>query len=164
LRDGNYDSVPVTEIVPGDAVALERGPAFCDMVILTGEGIVVDESALTGEATPVSKKPTTESISLEIYNENRHHAYTISAGTDIVEVHEGGVALVLATGSFTAKGELLAEVLSYRQHKSVFDEEIAVVLALLMTEAVVLIPIVFFLLGGQWEFAWFYGTWHSMLP
>jgi predicted P-type ATPase len=152
-----YKVISAAEIVPGDTVALRRGTAHCDMVILHGEGIVVDESALTGEPTPVPKKSASESIATELYNEKRHSSYTISAGTEILEADEGSLALVLATGSFTAKGELLAEVLSFEKHKSVFDEEVAIILALLMTEAAVLIPILFYLLGGQWVFAWFYG-------
>jgi magnesium-transporting ATPase (P-type) len=58
----------------------------------------VDESALTGESTPVLKKL------VHILNENPRH--TTSVGTAILEVEDNTVVLALAltAGSFTTKG------------------------------------------------------------
>jgi magnesium-transporting ATPase (P-type) len=159
LRGRGYETVSASEIVPGDVILLERGPMYCDMIVLQGDRIVTDESGLTGEATPVSKRSIRRASRREAYNPLQHRWCTISAGTEILEVGEGATALVLATGSFTAKGELLTDVLSYGRHKSVFDGEVYVVLALLMVECAVLIPVVFSLLGGEWVYAWFYGKW-----
>jgi magnesium-transporting ATPase (P-type) len=159
LRGRGYETISASEIVSGDVIVLQTGPIYCDMIVLEGDRIVTDESGLTGEATPVSKRSIRRSSGREAYNRLRHRSSTISAGTELLEVGEGALALVLATGSFTAKGELLTDVLSYGKHTSVFDGEVYVVLALLMVESAVLIPIVFSLLGGEWVYAWFYGKW-----
>ena len=58
VRDGQPQTVPVSEVVPGDLVMLETGQFFPgDGVILEADRLQVDESALTGEAFPVRKRP-----------------------------------------------------------------------------------------------------------
>jgi P-type E1-E2 ATPase len=42
-------------VVPGDIVVIKPGTVYCDLVIVQAHQVVVDESALTGEATPVTK-------------------------------------------------------------------------------------------------------------
>ena len=57
LRDGHAVPVPTRELLPGDVVRVSAGEAFpCDGSILLGESDA-DESALTGEARPVTKGP-----------------------------------------------------------------------------------------------------------
>ncbi len=52
--------VPVEEVAPGDRVLVRPGDTFpVDGVVLTGES-AADESSLTGEAHPVSKRPGDE--------------------------------------------------------------------------------------------------------
>jgi magnesium-transporting ATPase (P-type) len=164
-RDHTFVSVSVKDIVPGDIVKLAPGVVYCDMVVLQSDQVVVDESALTGEATPIVKKSIDPAMKNVTYVPNLHKANTISAGTEILQVKEDGmdVALVIKTGSFTAKGELLTEVLSYQRHKFLFDDEVKVVLAILLLEALVLLSLVFYFLQGQWVYAWFYGTFRYCL-
>lgn len=148
-------------IVPGDVVVLEPGIVSCDMVVLKTERLVVDESALTGEANPIVKKELDPTMSKEKYDANRHKSSVLSAGTEILEVggDEGkDLGLVLATGSFTTKGKLVTDVLSYQRHKFKFDDEVKVVLCLLIVEAAFLVGMVFrFINENQWAYAWFYG-------
>ena len=68
------------------------------------------------------------------------------------------LGLVLKTGSFTTKGELLSDVLSYERHKFKFDDEVKIVLFILLLEAIVLFALVFYFLQDQWVYAWFYGA------
>jgi P-type E1-E2 ATPase len=56
LRDGTYYKVFVKEVVPIAVVSLQEGIVYCDMVILQGSLVLLDESALTGESTPVFLK------------------------------------------------------------------------------------------------------------
>lgn len=89
-------------------------------------------SALTGEVHPVAKLALDPSNQESFYSQNAFKSSTISAGTTVLECAEGeGMDGVLAicteTGSFTAKGELLSDVLSYERHQFKFDTEVKLV-------------------------------------
>ena len=57
MRDDRLQTLPATELVPGDLVEVGAGDAFpADAIVLSGEALQVDESALTGEAYPVRKR------------------------------------------------------------------------------------------------------------
>jgi magnesium-transporting ATPase (P-type) len=146
-------------VVPGDVVVIKPGTINCDIAIVKGNRIKVDESALTGESAPVAKEPLTYKVKSDIYCTVRHKANTIFAGTTVIEVddRERVLGLVLSIGSFTTKGELLCEVLSYERHKMEADHEISTVIAILCIQAIVLLVLVFIFLNEQWIFAWFYG-------
>lgn len=47
LRDGQMITLSQTELVPGDVVAINSGLVYTDLVIISSEHILVDESALT---------------------------------------------------------------------------------------------------------------------
>jgi magnesium-transporting ATPase (P-type) len=159
LRDGSFLQLAVEHVVPGDIISLRPGPVHCDMVIVNADRILLDESALTGEATPVFKSPIDVNMKKVAYCPLVHKANTISAGTVILEVADDGsdLALVLATGSFTTKGKVLTDILSYERHKFQFDDEVKVVLAILLCQAIVFISLIFHFLRDQWVYAWFYG-------
>lgn len=56
-RDGVVVRVPIDEIVPGDVVLLEVGATVPgDGRVLLASGLLVDESALTGESFPAEKR------------------------------------------------------------------------------------------------------------
>ena len=58
MRDGAVTVIPAVELVPGDLVLLASGESFpADGLIVRGEALQVDESALTGEAFPAHKTP-----------------------------------------------------------------------------------------------------------
>jgi H+-transporting ATPase len=57
LRDGSWQTVPAKELVPGDIVRIRLGNVVpADVKLLEGDYIDIDQSALTGESLPVSKK------------------------------------------------------------------------------------------------------------
>ncbi len=57
LRDGSWQVLASSELVPGDYVHLRVGDfAPADLVIAEGQ-VLVDQSALTGESVPVEREP-----------------------------------------------------------------------------------------------------------
>ncbi len=56
-RDGRFVHIPVSELVPGDVVKLKIGDIVpADVQLLEGDYLLIDQSALTGESLPVSRK------------------------------------------------------------------------------------------------------------
>ncbi len=57
LRDGRFTVLPSRELVPGDIVRLRIGNIIpADVQLIEGDYLLIDQSALTGESLPVSKK------------------------------------------------------------------------------------------------------------
>ena len=57
-RDGQWSEVDAKEIVPDDIVKIKIGDIVpADVKLLEGDYLSVDQSALTGESLPVTKKP-----------------------------------------------------------------------------------------------------------
>ncbi len=57
LRDGKWRTIPARELVPGDIVRIRMGDiAPADIKLMDGDYVNVDESVLTGESVPVTKK------------------------------------------------------------------------------------------------------------
>ena len=58
IRNGLEDIIDSRDLVPGDLVRVQSGdPLPADGIFTAGAEVQVDESALTGEAYPVSKRP-----------------------------------------------------------------------------------------------------------
>ena len=56
-RGGAFASLPVRELVPGDIVKLRLGEIVpADIQLIEGDFLLVDQSSLTGESLPVSRK------------------------------------------------------------------------------------------------------------
>lgn len=88
-RDGQVQSVPAREVVPGDIVLLEAGERVpADLDLDASAGLRMDESALTGESVPVDKGPQDP----------------VFMGTSVVAGHAEGT--VIATGSGTEFGQV----------------------------------------------------------
>jgi Ca2+-transporting ATPase len=107
-RNGKVQEAPADELVPGDIVLLEAGDMItADLRILEASRLQVDESALTGESLPVSKR--TEPVEIDTPLDARHNM--LFKGTAITAGSAEGV--VTATGLATELGEissLVAEI------------------------------------------------------
>ena len=106
LRDGREKVVPARELTVGDIVILNDGdqvPADCR--ILQSTNLLIDESALTGESTPVEKN--SEVIKAEKI-QIADMSNMVFKGTFIVRGHARVV--VVATGLKTEVGKISKEL------------------------------------------------------
>ena len=56
IRDGERQSIPATEVVPGDIILIEEGDTIpADARLIQSTALQTAEAALTGESLPVSK-------------------------------------------------------------------------------------------------------------
>lgn len=139
LREGKIVLVQQDALVPGDIVNITPGIIHADMILLTGE-VVLDESALTGEATPQAKTPIDHTCH-EQYDAKLHKKHTLNAGTSVQECHNA-LAIVKHTGSYTQKGELSREVIAFRGHKLQYELDLPVAIALLALYSFVILMVV----------------------
>ncbi len=102
VRDGLTQTIAAEEIVPGDLVRVAAGETFpADGLVLAGDELQADESALTGEAFPVRKRPLPPAQTGPRID-TRHWAF---AGTRLLT---GSASLrVAATGAESLYGEIL---------------------------------------------------------
>jgi H+-transporting ATPase len=128
-RDGKWINPPARELVPGDAIRLRLGDIVpADARLLDGDEIEVDQSALTGESLPATRKS----------------GEAVFSGS-IVRQGEIG-ALVYATGTKTYFGrtaELVqdAHTVSHFQKAVLRIGNYLIVLALVMVTAIIAVAI-----------------------
>lgn len=108
LRGNMPLSIDSTKLVPGDIITLSEGEKIpADIRLLRTANLRVDESQLTGESVPISKKPDVLDGSREIYEQ----ANMLFQGSFVVS--GTGTGVVAKIGNETEFGNLAA--LSKRQ-------------------------------------------------
>lgn len=83
LRDGKWEQVDARTLVPGDIVRLYLGdvvPADCKLI--RGGYINIDQSALTGESLPVTKKSGEDAYSGSVVKEGEMVAVVTATGVN----------------------------------------------------------------------------------
>lgn len=135
IRNGKESKIPTIEIVPGDLITIHAGEYFAaDGLIVSAQDVQVDESSLTGESFPVSKKvlsklPKEESTPLVDY---------VNWGFVGTRVLTGSALLrVVFTGKETLYGEILESVLRTHQDKTPLQKAIAKLVLILIVVAIV---------------------------
>ena len=101
VRDGARRTVAVPDLVPGDIVALEAGDRVpADLRLLKVRGLLVDESALTGESQAVDKQeaPVPSSSGVADQRSMAFSGTLVAAGQ--------GVGVVALTGPQTQIGRI----------------------------------------------------------
>jgi phosphoserine phosphatase len=158
LRDGTWTNLPEYDIVPGDLVMVRPGRVTSDLILVQSEGILVDEAALTGESTPMAKTAVDPANRTKTWDPVLHKKHIIAAGTTVLESEwDNNWAVVVATGSYTSKGELLRDVFAYERHQFKFDVEVGLVIVILVIEAIIGMAIVTAILKEDPVYGWFYG-------
>ncbi len=82
LRDGKWVAPKVSELVPGDVIRLRLGDIVpADARLLAGDPVQVDQSALTGESLPATRKPGEAVFSGSIIRRGEADAMVYATGT-----------------------------------------------------------------------------------
>ena len=105
-RDGMEVVLPAQAVVPGDLLVLRAGREVpADARLIEADALAVDESALTGESVPASKRAGATSTSNGALGDRINMVY---AGTMVSE--GSATAVVTATGRQTELGKVRALV------------------------------------------------------
>jgi Ca2+-transporting ATPase len=122
IREGQQTRIPGRDVVRGDLVVVREGDRIpADAVLRECVGISVDESLLTGESVPVSKRAETGNVaSCPPGGENLPFVYS---GTLTVRGH--GVAEVIATGPRTQIGIIGRRLTSVTEEKTPLQQQTA---------------------------------------
>jgi magnesium-transporting ATPase (P-type) len=108
IRDGEEFETDAEELVPGDIVLIESGMKVpADVRLLTSNALEVDESLLTGESLPVTKRPELILDADASLGDRLNMAF---AGTLVTRGRATGV--VVATGFQTQLGHIATSVVA----------------------------------------------------
>jgi len=118
LRDGQPQSIPAEEVVPGDVVLLSAGSLVpADGLVLEADDFFVNQAVLTGETFPVEKRPGPVGATASLAGRTN----CVFMGTN---VRSGSArVLVVQTGASTAFGQI-AERLTLRPPETEFERGI----------------------------------------
>ena len=104
LRDGTKQDIGISELVPGDVIALSAGDiAPADARIISVKDFFVDQSALTGESFPVEKTAAPLSDT-DVSDSTRWNNY-LFMGTSVT--NGTATAVITRTGDATQYGEIV---------------------------------------------------------
>ncbi|KXB08063.1 ATPase [candidate division MSBL1 archaeon SCGC-AAA385D11] len=118
-RRGEIEKITAEKIIPGDIVALESGDIVpADLRIIEASKLQADESALTGESMPVSKK--TEPLEAEVpLAERKNMLYKgtyVTRGT--------AEAVVVSTGMDTELGKISESIEEAEEEKTPLEKRL----------------------------------------
>jgi Ca2+-transporting ATPase len=133
LRDGVAKDIPSAELVPGDLVIVNESDSFpADGVLVAGVNLQADESALTGEAMPVRKRPLKGAAGES--ETSLDNEYWGAAGTRLLT---GETRLrVVFTGGETLYGEIVRFAREGGHERTPLQSAISVLVAGLVAIAV----------------------------
>ena len=82
-RDGNWTTSAARELVPGDVIRVRLGDIVpADARLLEGDSVEVDQSALTGESLPATRKPGEAVFSGSIIRQGEINALVYATGAN----------------------------------------------------------------------------------
>jgi P-type Ca2+ transporter type 2C len=143
IRDGQPVLVPAGDLVPGDLAVITAGQPFpADGLVIGGSEMQADESALTGEAYPVSKKPLRNLPAgpAEPTVDGVHWGF---AGTRLLT---GKARLrVVFTGSETLYGEIVRSARGGSHARTPLQKAVASLVSVLLVAATALCLILAFI-------------------
>jgi P-type Ca2+ transporter type 2C len=156
VRAGLERLVAAEELVPGDLIVLREGERVpADARLVTGAGLAVDESPLTGESIPVEK--SAEPVAAETPLAER--SPIVFSGTAITRGR--GRALVGATGPETEMGQIASLTASAKPPQTPLQRRInglARIMAAVGVGITVLLGAAMLLRGASWHESFLVGV------
>lgn len=153
VRNGQQKRIPGREVVRDDIIMLVEGDRVpADAILLSSQGLSIDESLLTGESVPVRKlaavDPPLASATLRPGGDDQPYIFSGS-----LVVYGKGQARVLATAEKTAMGGIGKALFSQEEETSRVQGETAhavKVIAMASTLFVVLLAVWYGATRGDW--------------
>jgi len=119
-RDGNIESLPARELVPGDIVLLEAGDKVpADARLLESSNLKANESALTGESMPADKQVSTIAEYVSVADQEN----MVYMGTIITTGR--AAAVVTKTGMLTEMGKIATGLQEIKPEDTPLQKNIA---------------------------------------
>lgn len=120
LRNGVLTEIPASQLVPGDILIVKEGDKVpADARIIESVDLLVDESPLTGESTPVEKDSDTVLPPETPVSDRRNMVFR---GTYVVGGK--GKAVVVSTGSSTEIGRIAKAIAEAKEEKTLLEQEL----------------------------------------
>ena len=111
LRNGNWNTIPSGDLVPGDMIQIPENSLIpCDTILLKGS-CIVNEAVLTGESIPVPKNPLLSNN--QLFSAHNSQQNLLFSGSFCIKTnaHEKCIGLVLQVGFHTYKGQIAKELI-----------------------------------------------------
>ncbi len=136
VRDDVIVEIPAIDIVPGDLVIVAEGTPFpADGLIVGGDGLQVDESALTGESMPVRKR----SFVSDLGGVAEHLIDDIHWGAAGTRLLTGEARLRLVhTGADTLYGQIVRSARQIEQQHTPLQKAVSKLVGFLIVAALIL--------------------------
>lgn len=150
IRDGNTIHIDSRDLVCGDLIVLSEGDKVsADGLLLSGSGMLVDESLLTGEALSVRKDAAgDQSESAQAGGDDLPYVY---AGTLVVQGH--GIAQVTATGIHSEIGRIGVALQNISARSSPLHKQISRLIGIFAALGVamsIVLVLVYGITRGDW--------------
>ncbi|MDR9499957.1 MAG: cation-transporting P-type ATPase [Hydrogenovibrio sp.] len=140
LREGEWQTVDATEVVPGDILQLDEGEKIAaDAILLTANDLYLNLSVLNGESRPSARSLEPGEAQRELDARNM-----VFAGSAVTSGN--GLAVVSATGSATEFGKIARMTAEVAVTVTPIEKEIRHMTSVLTLLALAA-GVVFFLLG-----------------
>lgn len=153
IRSGIERRIPARDLVSGDLILVGEGERLpADGVLIAGDALTVDESALTGESVPVSKRPVPAEMDAASDPEpGGDDTPYLFAGT--LNVRGQGMVQILHIGTRTRLGRIGASLAAIESEPTLLQKTTGALIAKLSVLALgfcAIVAVAYGLLRGDW--------------
>lgn len=151
IRSGLIQTIPAAQLVPGDLVVIgEGGRIPADATLIDGDILEVDESALTGESVPVTKRCEASAAiaAKEVHHPTAGDEAMASLFAATLIVRGQGVARIEKTGESTEVGRIGVELSDISEGPTLLQRDIRRLIRIVGALALMACALVAFAFGA----------------